>query len=99
MKARHAAALALVGWYLMVPPQSFDMSGLSPNNAKTEVPKRVKEYSQLVAATPLSRWKTKKFFDTAQECKHQKNLDVEADSPDYFFEECIATDDPRLKGN
>ena len=99
MKPRHAAALALVGWYLMTPPQSVDMSGVSRTNAKTEVPKRVKEYAQSVAATPLSLWKTKDFFDTAQECKHQKNLDVEADSPDYFFEKCIATDDPRLKPN
>jgi hypothetical protein len=81
----------------MVPPQSFDMSGVSRNNAKTEVPKRVKEYAQHAAATPLSFWRTKNFFDSAQECKHQKNLDVEADSTDSYFEECIASDDPRLK--
>ena len=99
MKARHAAALALVGWYLMTPPQSLDMSGVTRENAKTEIPKRVKAYAWLFAASPLSIWKTKNFFDTAEECKHQKNLDVEADSPDYIFEKCIATDDPRLKGN
>jgi hypothetical protein len=93
---RHAASLALVGWYLMAPPQSLDMSGVSRANAKTEVPKRVNEYAKLVAATPLSLWKTKNFFDTAEECKHQKNLDGEADSADWPFEKCIATDDPRL---
>ena len=34
MNLRHSAAVALVGWYLMVPPQSVDMSGVSRNNAK-----------------------------------------------------------------
>jgi hypothetical protein len=42
MNLRHAVALALVGWYLMVPPQSLDTSGVSRENAKAEVPKRVK---------------------------------------------------------
>jgi hypothetical protein len=100
MNPRHAAALALAGWYLMYPPQSLDMSGVSAKNAETEVPKRVKEYSQLVDALPLSLWKTRDFFDTAQECKHQKDLDRNRSSgatADLAFEKCIATDDPRLK--
>lgn len=78
MNLRHAAALALVGWYLMYPPQSLvklDMSGVSAKNAETDVPKRVKEYSQLVDALLLSFWKTREFYDTAQECKHQRDLD------------------------
>jgi hypothetical protein len=103
MKPRHAAALALVGWYLMSPPQAivkFDMAGVSAKNAETEVPKRVKEYSQLVDALPLSFWKTRDFFDTAQECKHQKVADgVKYDNPEFVFEKCVASDDPRLKSN
>ena len=27
MKARHAAALALVGWYMITPPITYDMKG------------------------------------------------------------------------
>lgn len=84
----------------MYPPQplvKLDMSGVSAKNAQTEVPKRVKEYSQLVDALPLSLWKTRDFYDTAQECEDQKDLDSGNYDPEFAFEKCVSSDDPRLK--
>jgi hypothetical protein len=99
MKTRHAAALALVGWYLMVPPQL-----VSPGH----------ETANVDAAVPLNKWTVWQAFDTAIECESQletlkegalqrtqtgqsrefmqKLLDNQ-----FFRGQCIATDDPRLK--
>ena len=35
MKARHAAALALVGWYLMLPPMQDDLDSTCAHYATT----------------------------------------------------------------
>jgi hypothetical protein len=57
MKCRHAATLALVGWYLMLPPLQF----VGPANDP---------YSLAIvdSAAPLSRWLPKMTFKTLQEC-------------------------------
>jgi hypothetical protein len=52
MKPPHAAALALVGWYLMVPP----FQGTSPENARVN------------ANAPLNQWQKWAGFDSAKEC-------------------------------
>ncbi len=106
MTLRHAAALALVGWYLMVPPD-----GPTPSS-----PLYWHSYS------PLSRWQIVEPFDTAAACKDAANkltedavhiwnsslgkkLDKDSEK-DLIFKwgrelsaSCFATDDPRLKGN
>jgi hypothetical protein len=90
MNRRHAAALALVGWYLMMPPESGDKGA------------------------PLSKWEIVNSFDDAENCqvdRHDfstdgmKRLNAPKNKADLklglrFIESvCIATDDPRLKGN
>jgi hypothetical protein len=104
MKPRHVVALAFVGWYLMVPPQSLvklDLSGLSAKSPDIEVDRRVDEALQRADALPLSRWQMQGSYDTAKECKDQVDYDNENNSaiPNIAFAKCIATDDPRLKGN
>jgi hypothetical protein len=88
MKPRHAAALVLVGWYLLVPPpQAFKNS----------------KYYQV----PLGEWTHKATFDSESECKQEiRNGCHSVDHGDIFgFEgpychaRCVASDDPRLKGN
>ncbi|MGA7762676.1 MAG: hypothetical protein WCA59_13100 [Candidatus Binataceae bacterium] len=90
MNAGHVAALALVGWYLMLPPIRPDGS--------------------VNANAPLSKWETSNSYNTADECKkvllglrggwvgyangHELNYPSQKDTA-----ACIATDDPRLKGN
>ncbi len=84
MNPRHAAALALVGWYLMVPP-----NGGGPVSGK---------------------WIINSSYDSAKECEKageklrentQYVLRRNPDAPgiEFMAATCIATDDPRLKGN
>ena len=54
MTLRHAAALALVGWYLMVPPAT------APNGTKG---------AKLMTDAPLSRWFMHGSFDSAKQCE------------------------------
>jgi hypothetical protein len=113
MKPRHAVALALVGWYLMVPP----------------VADRAFELSQprlIEGSAPLSDWDIRRAYDTADECEkanwemrkpamdgilkklraNEKSLKGESsterirriDMARESSAKCIATDDPRLIG-
>jgi hypothetical protein len=104
MNLRHAAALALVGWYLMLPPTRFDSS----------------KVFQLRPRAPLSEWETVSSFDSAKDCETARtNYDLDdlykqSQKPRYKDDlrpmltrkdisalmgvaVCIATDDPRLK--
>jgi hypothetical protein len=92
MRFPHAAALALVGWYLMVPP--FSAKDVSYDK-------------------PLSDWQPVDNYSTKTECEEGKRVTVEKMTA-FFAEaykipptpklkalqagKCIATDDPRLKG-
>jgi len=84
----HAAALALVGWYLMVPPTSRD-------------------FPMGNADAPLSQWaKRPTTYRDKAECEHvldqqrrlwnAKNKQVKVRF--YKQAQCVAIDDPRLKG-
>jgi hypothetical protein len=103
MKLRHAAALALTGWYLIAPPIHRSLSGppYISFDAETQNP-----------TDPLSRWDVFGSYDSASNCEdhrlaHWKHFRPDQISPDArkrlqamtaFFAKCIATGDPRLKG-
>jgi hypothetical protein len=96
MNLRHAAALALVGWYLIEPPFTRLPNGLY--DARTDA--------------PLSEWNHVFSFDEASLCETARSIRVnfakqdatkKPQSSDEAFMaaiglycECIATDDPRL---
>jgi hypothetical protein len=95
MKLRHAAALALVGWYLMMPPVVPD-------------PKHPGNFAA-IKGTPLSYWEKIGSFDTAKDCEdaRQKNVDAAMvplpttrASKEWWakvdLSDCFASDDPRL---
>jgi hypothetical protein len=103
MKQRHAAALAVVGWHLMLPPLQF----VGPPNDP---------YSLAIVddAAPLSRWLPMMTLETLQECHNfstrlarnmRKSVKTERDKRDVETligiwlgkYQCVATDDPRLK--
>ena len=111
MKPRHAAALALVGWYLMTPP-------IAPGALDNP------QQAQLIrASAPLSEWGIVHSFDTADECKaaayrarmeayrsivkeFKEHKSVDRNTAERAKEtvetqdtsaQCIASDDPRLK--
>jgi hypothetical protein len=96
MNFRHAAALALTGWYFLVPP----IRVLGPRND----PNTPIEFD---AKAPLSEWKIIQGFDSIKDCyDYPEHLEKLLPDPKHgaqishlWFEkgECIATDDPRLK--
>ena len=97
MNLRRAAALALVGWYLMIPPIGNDREtgrGVFVN-----------------WAAHISGWKTEGVYDSAAECSKaraglyedfMKNHWMPSErekavvSQAFANGQCIATDDPRL---
>jgi hypothetical protein len=106
MNLRHATALALVGWYLMVPPS------IGPHPRGGEV----------LRGAPLREWEQEAAFDTAKECRDAQDRDLadmaeaatkakhqvppptqqrlhEIDNMwiQTSLGRCVATDDPRLK--
>lgn len=96
MKPSHAAVLAVVGWYLMIPPALEEHSN----------------HRIYTKAAPLSEWETAASFDTAKECKEalqelvkplwsaiNKKQHLSLDDMRPLYAKCFASDDPRLKGN
>jgi hypothetical protein len=59
MSLRHATALALVGWYLMVPPPNTD-------------PKRPQ--ALIDGAAPISRWVVRGEFDSERDCETARDI-------------------------
>jgi len=96
MKLHFAAALALVGWYLIVPPVRVDSKGS---------PEEQSDRSGFVYETdaPLSKWFNEGNFDSAAACdqalsqfRHTPRATA-ADQIQELAARCIASDDPRLK--
>jgi hypothetical protein len=89
MKCRHAAALALVGWYLMTPPL-----------ARGVIDRGVIEWD-----APLTSWKIIGRYETHSECRavlvgyieYPEHHPFEKPLPSVPSA-CVSTDDPRLKG-
>jgi hypothetical protein len=88
MKLQHTAAvLALAGWYLITPP--------SQTNGHFDT------------SAPLSEWRIQSGFGTGDDCKKTvAELSSKAmkegksgDADELKASQCVATDDPRLKGN
>lgn len=97
MNLRHAAVLAIVGWYLMIAPPQVQQGSVVGTD--------------LLA--PLSHWGNVHAFETADQCEADKPIyrsQVAATAglpPAYkagiaesgMSLQCVASDDPRLKGN
>ncbi len=105
MNSRHIAALALVGWYLLIPPVFSPMG------------QHHRSFNDLSA--PLNKWDIWAKFDSRDSCEKDKEhlrteaprrLEFAREHPDqglngnivavseaWQLAECVATDDPRLK--
>ena len=104
MNLRHAAAFALVGWYLMV-PSMMDCVGVAQCRPRP-VSKWTIERSFDTAADcqeSADRLQQEAIGELTQAAKRWKDghlLTVpEAASAASGNAQCIASDDPRLKGN
>ncbi len=88
MKTYHAAALALIGWYLLVQPQTrtWWLIGEKP-------------YDDAAPAAPLSRWTIERSFDKANVCEAAR-LAIQQQAGDAAIRMghavCVASDDRRL---
>ena len=100
MNLRHAAALALVGWYLMVPPVHWGIVK-APMRSNTVY---------FDPDAPLSQWWTQDSFETLSDCREGRFVWIKneryAEKPEpgktilyhaMLNAVCVSTDDTRLK--
>jgi hypothetical protein len=93
MKPRHAAALALVGWYLMVPPISNGTPAIAAPLSRWEIQE---SYDTAVECQSNLYLVVKQALTDLQKpmIQDKKNLVLQFSSAT-----CVASDDPHLKGN
>jgi hypothetical protein len=88
MKPRHAAALALVGWYLMMPP--IDPASRFGSGATEQ---------QADLKAPLYAWWITDTFDDLDQCKAAIASMTPKTTGGYWSHiQCISSEDLRLKG-
>jgi hypothetical protein len=93
MKPRHAAALALVSWYLLIPPLS-DPDGLSIN---TTAPLTVWYNMKPSFASKQDCENTKTKMISLHPHPSSPSEQMRHDGAKAAL--CVPSDDPRLKGN
>ena len=87
MRLRHTGALALVGWYLLVPPTSRDHPMGNVNAPLTQWAKRPTIYRD--------KKECEHVLDQHRRLSNAKNKQLTVRF--YKQAQCIPTDDPRLK--
>src|SRR5882762_7449737 len=94
MKSRHAAALALVGWYLMLPPPMRLSDGRIDPDLSSDL------------SAPLADWFHVRSFDTAADCTAElevmkrRGAQFQREHPLPVLVEnanrCVSSNDPRF---
>ena len=87
MKPRHAAALALVGWYLMMPPTGRDYPMGNVDAPLTQWMKRPTTYRD--------KDECEHVLDRHRRLTNSKNKQIAVNF--YKQAQCVSADDPRLK--
>jgi hypothetical protein len=86
LNIRHSAALALVGWYLMMPPDYVPPGGKG---------------GHYDISAQFSKWTTVTGFDTVDACDTQRMRWENSQQKELIemsvYGKCIAADDVRLK--
>ena len=106
---RHVAALALVGWYLMIPPTLDQEAWIIGNSASASVARSTFGWGKDCWKTPtaktadvtapLAEWTRVQPFETLAACEAERSKLLTSTQMTQQNAECFATDDPRLKGN
>ena len=107
MNLRHAAALALVGWYILAPPPALFHEVERGSRAHIRLWRR--KGNQYASATACERAlkKLKAQIERQKEGNSWNAAEMDANLSSttmngyqgVLLAECIATDDPRLKSN
>jgi hypothetical protein len=95
MKLRHAVALALVGWYLMVPP--FPKSGHRYEPDPSVPLSQWSRRASFDSVAECEAHKTKWLDSLKKNTEDVSPAEAQAIAKAVLLSECIATDDPRLK--
>src|SRR5208282_4041489 len=95
LKPCHAAALALVGWYLMIPPARGAPTEILYSAALSEFEIGRLYDSKLECKNHLKEM-TKNSEHDLQQCT---NNGCEITTEQFAYGRCMASDDPRLKNN
>jgi hypothetical protein len=109
MKVPHAAALALAGWYLIVPPSLAETGWVCGNSASAVLSREWFGWGKgchildrtVDLDAPLSEWHEANPFETLAGCQSAlaEGQRVSSDWAEPIHSAlCIASDDPRLKG-
>jgi hypothetical protein len=107
MKPRHAAALALVGWYLMVPPVStYNGKAYVDSYASLRRWTRIGVSFDSVTDCGQASEKTRKNVRNAEEDELESAAEQDANPGDQTLAgyeavrqvKCFSKDDPRIKG-
>ncbi len=107
MKPGYAAALALVGWYLMVPPaRTVGGNMLVASHAPMRGWMRIGKSFDSLTDCEKAREKTQKNVQNAKEAalENAANMDANPSNQDLAGYEaareikCMSNDDPRIKG-
>jgi hypothetical protein len=106
VKPRHAAMLALMGWYLMTPP--LDATNLPDDHAPISSWRNEQSFD---SAQDCEQGKITVLENRIEGSKHLEKMQAGPPAPEVFenyrrwtrevfaVSKCIGTDDPRLKGN
>ena len=86
MKLRHAAALALVGWYLMVPPVALNTS---PAARADRFSRKGNQGWNHDTSAPLTDWTVNRKYDRVEDCDEDRSYE-----PDAI---CVRSDDLRFR--
>ena len=96
MKPRHAAALALVGWYLMTPPPPFDPSAPLSKWSRLGKPGK-EEYASKEQCMAVREKLQAAFKDPGNIPPEHVTATIMVKAMAHLL--CVASDDPRLKGS
>ena len=95
MKPRHAAALALVGWYLMVPPSAFKVADLASGLDPLWWWIQVGSFDSVNECEQGRRMMIDRFMADLQ--RDYRDATALHGFDAFYYSQCLASDDPRLK--
>jgi len=102
LKLRHAAALALVGWYLMTPPPAFTTGFDWETHLRLWV-RRGNYASAVECERALNQLRDETQFQKERDLQSAAEMDANLDGRTIAqykavrLAKCVSTDDPRLK--
>jgi hypothetical protein len=97
MNLRHAAALALVGWYLIIPPSADVASDLATGLEPLWQWFQIGSFDSENACQQGRHMMISRYMADLQ--NDPSNIEAVHSFDAFYYSQCVASDDPRLNGN